>query len=99
MTDGSSRVAAGRALGATVGSDGTTFAVYSSAGAYGGSVTLCLLDDAGRERQLPMWPENDVWSCFVPGVGPGQLYGYRATGPFDPGHGLRFDGGTLLLDP
>jgi isoamylase len=99
MTDEPSRPAGSHTLGATPGPDGTTFAVFSSAGAYGGNVTLCLLDDAGGERQLPMWPENDVWSCFVPGVRPGQLYGYRATGPFDPGRGLRFDGSALLLDP
>jgi glycogen operon protein len=99
MTDEPSRPASTDVLGATVGAEGTTFAVYSSAAAYGGSVTLCLLDDAGGERRLQMWPEADVWACFVPGVGPGQRYGYRATGPFEPWRGLRFDGSKLLLDP
>jgi len=86
-------------LGATPDAEGTNFAVYSSAGAYDGAVTLCLLDDRGGERRVPMWQERDVWSCHVAGVGPGQLYGYRASGPMDPARGLRFDASRLLLDP
>ena len=39
------------------------------------------------------------WHVFVPGVEPGQLYGYRATGPSDPSRGLRFDPAKVLLDP
>jgi len=39
------------------------------------------------------------WHVFVPGVKPGQLYAYRAHGPFEPRHGLRFDPGKILLDP
>ncbi len=90
-------------LGATWDATATNFAVFSSAAAYGGAVTLVLLDDAPSggitERSEPMWPDQDVWSCRVPGVGPGQRYGYRVSGPFDPSRGLRFDPSALLIDP
>jgi isoamylase len=92
-----------RQLGATWDGTATNFAVFSSTAAYGGSVTLALLDDAPgggiTERREPMWPDQDVWSCRVPGVGPGQRYGYRVSGPYDPGRGLRFDPSVLLADP
>jgi glycogen operon protein len=90
-------------LGSTSDDAGTNFAVFSSAAAYGGSVTLCLLDDAPAsglvEHAVPMWCEQDVWTCRVPGVGPGQRYGYRVSGPYDPSRGLRFDPAVLLVDP
>ena len=88
-----------RRLGAHPTPEGTTFAVFSSAGQYGGAVELSLLDEFGAERRLPMRSEQDVWTCMVSDVGPGQRYGFRASGPFDPSQGLRFDPGTLLLDP
>jgi glycogen operon protein len=92
-------------LGATWDGQGTNFAVFSSAAAYGGAVRLCLLDgDASggaspREERVDMFVEYDVWHVYLPGVGPGQAYGYRASGPYDPGRGLRFDPQALLLDP
>jgi glycogen operon protein len=90
-------------LGATWDQTATNFAVFSSAAAYGGSVTLSLLDGAPGgatiERSEPMWPDQDVWSCRVPDVSPGQRYGYRVSGPFDPSRGLRFDPSVLLVDP
>ncbi|HWC25695.1 MAG TPA: glycogen debranching protein GlgX [Solirubrobacteraceae bacterium] len=83
-------------LGATAdGQGGTSFAVFSTAEA----VDLCLLDDAGGERRLPMSGEQDIWTASVPGVGPGQHYGFRAHGPFEPERGLRFDARRLLADP
>ncbi|WP_206503060.1 glycogen debranching protein GlgX [Streptomyces chrestomyceticus] len=85
-------------LGAHWDGSGTSFAVYSSAGAYGGSVELCLLGEGG-ERRLPMAVDCDIWHTYVPGAGPGQGYGYRAHGPFAPARGLRFDPSRLLLDP
>ena len=88
-----------RTLGATWDGDGTSFAVFSSVAAAGGGVTLCLLDDSGAEQEVPMWAEQDVWSCWVPGVGPGRRYGYRVDGPYDPALGRRFDRGRLLVDP
>ena len=82
-------------LGAVPAPHGTTFAVYSTAD----RVQLCLADGAG-ERRLPMaGPQHGVWHLHVPDVAPGQLYGYRAEGPWDPAHGQRFNGDTLLVDP
>jgi isoamylase len=86
-------------LGAVPTPDGVNFAVFSSVGAYGGSVSLSLLHDDGGEERLPMWPEQDVWSCRVDGVKPGQRYGFRVDGPYAPDKGLRFDRNALLVDP
>src|ERR1700712_3054747 len=88
-----------RRLGASWDGSGTGFAVFSTAGRYGGAGSPSLVDASGGGGGLPMWPEQDVWTCYVPGVGPGQAYGFRATGPNDPGRGLRFDASRLLLDP
>jgi glycogen operon protein len=83
-------------LGATPGAAGTNFAVVSA----GDAVLLCLFDAAGAETRIPL-PERDgdVWHGFLPGVRPGQAYGYRVTGPYDPRRGLRCNPAKLLLDP
>ena len=61
---------------------------------------LCLFDAAGAETRIPLRDyDAGVWHGFVPGVGPGQAYGYRATGPYDPASGLRCNPAKLLLDP
>ncbi|MEV0277024.1 glycogen debranching protein GlgX [Streptomyces sp. NPDC050610] len=86
-------------LGAAWDGRGTNFAVYSSAGAYGGEVVLCLLDDGGGERRVAMDADCDIWHVYVPEARPGQRYGFRASGPRDPARGLFFDGERLLLDP
>ncbi|OBI68269.1 glycogen debranching protein GlgX [Mycobacterium sp. E796] len=84
------------ALGATPDAGGTNFAVASG----GDEVTLCLFDADGAETQLVMPDrDGDVWHGFVPGIGPGQAYGFRVGGPFDPGRGLRYNPAKLLLDP
>jgi hypothetical protein len=88
-------------LGATpgeyLGVAGTNFAIASSVAS---SVTLCLFDEAGAETQIPLTDNDaDVWHAFVPGVGPGQSYGYRVGGPWDPAQGLRCNPAKLLLDP
>jgi isoamylase len=84
-------------LGATCGAEGTNFAVASSVA---DAVTLCLFDAAGRERQIPLLERDaDIWHGFVPGVGPGQRYGYRVAGPYRPAEGLRCNPNKLLLDP
>jgi len=83
--------------GATWDGEGTNFALYSE-GATG--VELCLFDGRGRETCIPMTEVSAfVWHCYVPGVGPGQRYGFRVDGPYDPYNGLRFNRKKLLMDP
>jgi isoamylase len=61
---------------------------------------LCLFDQAGTETQIPITNNDaDIWHAFVPGVGPGQAYGYRVGGPWNPAQGLRCNPAKLLLDP
>src|ERR1019366_4381154 len=75
-------------LGATLRDGGTNFAVAASAAE---SVLLALFDDSGAETQIPLTDfDAGVWHGFLPGVGAGQAYGYRASGGYDPGSGLRF---------
>ncbi|HEX6920507.1 MAG TPA: glycogen debranching protein GlgX [Actinomycetes bacterium] len=84
-------------LGATPEAAGTNFAVSSRPAS---RVELCLFDGDGLESRLEL-PEVDggIWHGFVPGVGVGQRYGYRVTGPHDPARGLRCNPAKLLLDP
>ena len=59
-------------------------------------------DDARPERVIPIDPTHRTyhyWHVFVPGVQPGQIYGYRVHGPHDPANGMRFDSSKVLLDP
>jgi glycogen operon protein len=84
-------------LGGTVTEAGTNFAVAS--GTADGMV-LCLFDEKGAETQIPMRDyDAGVWHVCVPGVGAGQAYGYRATGPYNPAAGMRCNPAKLLLDP
>ena len=84
-------------LGATPSKTGTNFAVASD---IADSVLLCLFDDSGHEAQLQLQEEDGgIWHGFVPGVGPGQRYGYRVVGPYVPQRGLRCNANKLLLDP
>jgi len=82
-------------LGAHLDDGGTSFAVFSR----GEAVDLCLLDDDGSERRVRLDRTDDVWHGWVEGVRAGQRYGYRAHGPWDPGHGHRFNPAKLLADP
>jgi isoamylase len=84
-------------LGATPSGRGTNFAV-SAEGAE--AVDLCLFDSDDGETRLPL-PEYDggIWHGFVPGITPGQAYGYRARGPYQPERGLWFNPHKLLIDP
>jgi len=86
-----------RPLGAHWDGEGTNFALFSER-AFG--VELCLFDDDGNETRIDV-PEHTANShhVYLPGVGPGQRYGYRVHGPWDPGHGLRFNSAKLLVDP
>jgi len=87
-------------LGATSDGQGTNFALFS---ANATRVELCLFDrpDASREATRHALPERseDVWRGYIPGVAPGQLYGYRVFGPYNPAHGHRFNPHKLLVDP
>jgi isoamylase len=87
----------GATPGEAFGKTGTNFAIASSIAE---AVTLCLFDENGTETQIPV-KDNDAesWHAFVPGVGPGQAYGYRISGPWDPARGLRCNPAKLLLDP
>jgi isoamylase len=85
-------------LGAEWDGDGTHFALFSSCAK---AVELCLFDERGRETARHRLPgcEQGVWSGYLPGIAPGQRYGYRVHGPFDPSAGLRCNPNKLLIDP
>ncbi len=86
-------------LGATYDGEGTNFALCSE---HAERVELCLFDRQGaREVARVPLPEytDEVWHGYLPGVGPGQLYGYRVYGPYEPENGHRFNHHKLLLDP
>jgi glycogen operon protein len=90
-------------LGATVLSGGVNFSLYSRDAT---AVELLLFDrvDASRPKRTIHFdsPANRTyhyWHIFVPDVRPGQVYGYRVYGPYDPARGFRFDPSKLLLDP
>ena len=84
-------------LGATFDGLGTNFSVFSQAAE---SVELCVFDGAGRETRYPL-PEVDAycWHGNFEGVEPGDRYGYRVYGPYQPEAGLRCNPAKLLLDP
>ncbi|HUE89513.1 MAG TPA: glycogen debranching protein GlgX [Vicinamibacterales bacterium] len=84
-------------LGATYDGAGCNFSVFSEVAQ---RVELCLFDEAGREQRITL-PESRTfcWHGYVPGVGPGQRYGFRVHGPWDPARGLRCNPNKLLLDP
>jgi isoamylase len=86
-------------LGATWDGAGVNFALFTENGE---KVELCLFDEKGvKETHRVILPEytNEVWHGYLPDVRPGQLYGYRVYGPFDPKNGHRFNGNKLLKDP
>ncbi|MEU5099225.1 glycogen debranching protein GlgX [Streptomyces sp. NPDC020996] len=84
-------------LGASFDGEGTNFALFSEVAEH---VELVLVDDGGGERRVPVAEADGfVWHCYLPGVGPGQRYGYRVHGPFHPELGHRCNPAKLLLDP
>ncbi len=94
-------ISAGRPdrLGARPDPEGTNFALFSD---HAEKVELCLFDDEGTAElarlELPR-SEGGVWYGYLPGIAPGQAYGYRVHGPHDPENGHRFNPNKLLLDP
>ncbi|AYD02257.1 glycogen debranching protein GlgX [Neorhizobium sp. NCHU2750] len=84
-------------LGATLTSDGVDFAVWSFSAE---KIELCLFDAEGAEQTHEMSRgDDDIHRVSLKGMSAGQLYGYRATGPYDPDRGLWFDPSKLLVDP
>ncbi|MFI7544148.1 glycogen debranching protein GlgX [Actinoplanes sp. NPDC049599] len=84
-------------LGATYDGTGTNFAIFSEVAE---AVELCLFDPSGNERKVQLHEQDAfVWHAYLPGVEPGQRYGYRVYGPYEPSRGLRCNPHKLLLDP
>ena len=87
-------------LGATWMGNGVNFALYSE---HATAVDLCLfesIESPQEEMRIRVTEHSDeVWHIFIPDIKPGQLYGYRVEGPYDPEHGARFNPSKLLLDP
>ncbi|OFT83754.1 glycogen debranching protein GlgX [Corynebacterium sp. HMSC29G08] len=84
-------------LGSTYDGAGTNFALFSSVAT---KVELCLIDQDMHETRVPLEEvDNHVWHAYLPGVSPGQRYGYRVHGPWDPENGKRCDPNKLLVDP
>jgi isoamylase len=90
-------------LGATWDGWGTNFALFSEVAE---RVELCLFDSSGDgagkldETKVELTEvDGFVWHGYIPGISPGQRYGYRVHGPWDPQRGLRCEPSKLLLDP
>ncbi len=84
-------------LGATFDGSGTNFAIFSEAAE---KVFLCLFDENGAEAQVELQEVDAyVWHCYLPHVQPGQRYGYRIHGEYNPAEGKRANPNKLLLDP
>jgi len=84
-------------LGATFDGSGTNFALFSEGAE---RIELCLFGERGAETRVDLVEVDAfVWHAYVPNIQPGQRYGYRVHGPYDPANGLRFNPAKLLLDP
>jgi len=84
-------------LGPEWDGEGTNFSLFSENAE---RVELCLFDGGGNEERIELHERTAFnWHCYLPGVGPGQRYGYRVHGAYDPGAGRRFNGSKLLIDP
>ncbi len=84
-------------LGANWDGKGVNFAVFSEAAT---AMELCLFDESGETERIRLTEYTDhVWHAYLPDALPGQLYGYRAHGPYEPARGVRFNPFKVLLDP
>ncbi len=84
-------------LGATYDGAGTNFSLYTEVA---DKVELCLFDDGNRESRVALTEvDGFIWHGYLPGIGPGQRYGYRVHGPYEPARGMRCNPAKLLLDP
>jgi isoamylase len=89
-------------LGSTIRDGGVNFSIFSRAASCMDLLLFDHEDDSRPERVIPIDPTHRTyhyWHVFVPGVQPGQIYGYRVHGPHDPANGMRFDSSKILLDP
>ncbi len=86
-------------LGATWDGEGVNFSIFSETSE---GVELCLFDETGEQEtyRIPIKERhNQIWHCYLPSIRPGQLYGYRFYGPYEPQNGFRFNPNKLLFDP
>ena len=84
-------------LGATWDGSGTNFSIFSE---HAERVELCLFNGDDAEERVDLTERTaHTWHCFLPGIGPGQRYGFRVHGPYEPESGDRFNPAKLLLDP
>ncbi|MBI4943317.1 MAG: glycogen debranching protein GlgX [Actinobacteria bacterium] len=84
-------------LGATFDGAGTNFALFSE---MADRVELCLVSSDGTEERIELSEvDGFVWHCYIPRIGPGQRYGFRVHGPYDPSNGCRCNPSKILLDP
>jgi glycogen operon protein len=84
-------------LGPTWDGAGTNFAIFSENAE---RIELCLFDSDDNETRVPMEQRTAFnWHCYLREIGPGQRYGYRVHGPYDPATGARFNPHKLLIDP
>ncbi|MEM9219059.1 MAG: glycogen debranching protein GlgX [Cyanobacteria bacterium P01_F01_bin.150] len=84
-------------LGSTWDGEGTNFTLFSE---HATQVDLCLFDDHGHETRIPLSERNNfIWHGYLPGIAPGQRYGFRVDGPYAPQKGHRFNRHKLLIDP
>ena len=75
----------------------TNFSLFSE---HANGVELCLFDEDGNEERIPVTERKAFhWHLELPDIGPGQHYGYRVHGPWDPANGHRFNPAKLLIDP
>lgn len=97
MTNSIYELMKGNRLGAIYDGNGTNFGVYSKNAE---KIELCLFDEQGNETRYEMAKDaNDVWSIYMPDVKPGQRYGFRAHGPYEPQNGHYFNPNKLAVDP
>jgi isoamylase len=84
-------------LGPSWDGNGTNFAIFSENAE---RIELCLFDEQDVETRIDLTEREAFnWHCYLPGIGPGQRYGYRVHGPYDPATGKRFNPAKLLIDP
>jgi isoamylase len=90
-------------LGSTVNPEGANFSVFSKSSTHLELLFFDRVDDGKPSAVIPLDRVSNrsyhYWHVFVPGIQPGQIYGYRAFGPFKPDRGLRFDPDKVLIDP